>query len=164
MHTILLEEGYPLEFRETYLAMIKNSVGSKQYRELYVMTPKRPVDVIGNGDLACAFFTSSVLAIMGLLKGGVHTTVDETINDLEKSDWRRAEDPEEGAVLVWEAKLCSDHRQHKHIGFCVGPNLAISNDSESGTPILHHITFGAEEDGSPARRILAVYTHGKLYA
>ena len=119
MHTILLEEGYPLARRETYLAMIKNSVGSRQYQELYVVTPQGLVDVIGNGDLACAYYVSSLLTLFGFLKGGVHTTVDETVQDLVQSAWKRTQELEEGAILVWESRLCSDNKPHRHIDFAL---------------------------------------------
>ncbi len=85
MKTIHKEEGYPLAFFKTYFAMIQGSVGSNQYRHLYVQTVIGPRDVIENGDLACAYFVSSILTLFRLTKGRVHTTVNETIRDLEMS-------------------------------------------------------------------------------
>lgn len=163
MNTILREEGYPLALRETYLAMIRNSVGSMQYRMLFVQTPRDIVDVIGNGDLACAFFVSSILMLCGLTKGGVHTTVDATVDDLEQSGWRRQDELlPEGSVLIWEPKLCSDNLRHRHIGFYVGDGMAISNSSEERSPALHRLCFN-EFFEPPVRKVSAVYTHPRFF-
>ena len=163
MNTILLEESYPLALRETYLAMIRNSVGSMQYRMLFVQTPRDIVDVIGDGDLACAFFVSSILTLCGLTKGGVHTTVDATIDDLEQSGWKEQSDLlPEGSVLVWESKLCSDNQRHRHIGFCVGDGMAVSNSSEERSPTLHRLCFN-DFLKPPVRKVTAVYTHTRFF-
>lgn len=165
MQTIKAEEGYPLALFKTYLAFIYGSIGSRQYRQLYVEKPNGLEDVIGNGDLGCAIVVSSTLTLCGLTRGGVHTTVKETILDLEASGWERSEDLRQGAVIIWEPKLCDDNICHRHIGFFVGGNKAVSNNAREGTPIKHHITFGfTGPNKRPVRRIEAVYFHRILEA
>jgi hypothetical protein len=156
MRTIRTEEGYPLALRDTYLAMIRGSVGSNQYRKLYIKRPDGICDVIGDGDLACAYFISSILTLCRLLKGGVHTTVTSTINDLVASGWKEAQDFKEGSVVVWGPKLCTDGLLHRHIGFYIGEEKAVSNVARVRKPAIHHITY------NDTREIEKIYFHDKL--
>jgi len=138
MKTILLEEGAPLAHFETYMAMILGSIDSDQYRTLYIRLPDGSlIDVIKDGDLACAFFVSSVLTLCGLTDDGVHTTVDETIRDLEKSGWRRSSVPRVGSVVVWKKRQCTDGQYHRHIGFSIGDGEVVSNNAITGRPKRH---------------------------
>ncbi len=159
MRTVYKEEGFSLAFRETYLAMIEGSTGSAQYRKLFVQKPEGPYDVIGNGDLACAFFVSSVLHLFGLTKRGVHTTVDETLRDMEKTGWKEVSKPEPGAVIVWGVKKSdTDGLMHRHIGFCLDNYRAVSTSAKRRSPILHLINGLTTEDGSE-RPVVAYYMH-----
>lgn len=159
MKTILTEEGYPVDFFQTYLTMILGSVDSDQYRKLYVRLPDgSSKDVIGDGDLACAYFVSSILTLCGLTKDGVHTTVDETILDLEASKWQRVEIPYVGCVVVWKKRHCTDGQFHRHIGFFVGNDEVVSNQAVSGRPKRHPLI---ERDvvGEILREVEAVYSY-----
>ncbi len=158
MQTIFEEEGFPLDLKATYLAMILGSVGSNQYRKLFVQTPSRTLDVIEDGDLACAYFASSVLTLCGMTIGGVHTTVSATIADLKTSGWSTVRRLKIGAVIIWRPKLCTDNLYHKHIGFYIGKGKAISTNPIKKTPVLHSTTY----DGT--REIESVYFHEKLKA
>lgn len=162
MHSILEEEGRPLALLPSYLEMIRSSVGSHQYRMLFVKDAYgNAVDVIGDGDLACAFYVSSILSLFNLIKGGVHTTVDMTIADLLDSGWYEVPKLHPGSVIVWAKKLCTDGIQHRHIGFYVDRNQGISNDAEQHSPQSHHYTYG-DQGGRPTRRIEALYFHPLL--
>lgn len=161
MKTILKEEGFPLALFESYLALINGSIGSHLFRVLYVRTPRGPHDVINNGDLACAYYVSSILTLCNLTQGGVHTTVTETILDLEHSGWRNIITPKPGAVVVWESKLCDDGAYHRHIGFVTSPKKAISNRPNQRHPASHHLTFGLKTSPS-FRKIEALYFHDDL--
>lgn len=141
MKTIPAEEEAPLALFETYMAMVLGSVGSDQYRKLYVRMPDGSLkDVIDDGDLACAYFVSSILTLCGLIRDGVHTTVDETVLDLEASGWRRIRTPRIGCVVVWDRHYSADrqrHQYHRHIGFFVGGDEVVSNHAISGRPKRH---------------------------
>lgn len=143
---------------DSYLAFIKNSVGSNLFRNVFAKVNGRKKDVTNNGELSCAFFASSTLCLFRLIKN-VHFTVDSTVNDLKKSGWQEIKKPKIGCVLVWD-KTKSNNR-HKHIGFYLGNNKAISNSSEKGHPLIHHWTFGNRK-GEPERKIEAIYWHKKL--
>ena len=157
MKTISLEEGYPLALLSTYLAMIVDSDGCQMFQRLYVQTPEGPKDVIGDGDLACSFFVSSLLTLCGLIQGGVHTTVNETEKDMIASGWVEIEKPRPGAVIVWESKLCDDGLMHRHIGFAISSEAALSNISERRMPGFHLMTFGEKN-----RLVEKVYFHPSL--
>ncbi len=159
MKTILYEEGYPPALRETYLAMIYGSVDSDQYRKLYVRRPNGElIDVIKNGDLACAYFVSSILTLCGFIKDGVHTTVDETLRDVEASSWIRTDTASIGSLVVWKKRKCSDGTYHRHLGFFVGQGEVISNDAISGHPKCHSLI---EKDivGEVIREVETFYTY-----
>ena len=69
----------------------------------------------------------------------LHATVEGTVKDLENSGWKRIKTPKEGSVLIWEEK-----NSHKHIGFYLGKNKAVSNSSEKRVPKTHHFTYNGK--------------------
>ncbi len=145
---------------DTYLAVIKNSLDSKTWRNSYVKIGNQKTDIMKNGNLACAFFVSSVLILFGLVEK-IHGTVAGTIVDLKKSGWQKTKKLKHGSVIVWEAKIGKGGESHKHIGFYLGNNLTISNNSKSRKIAKHHFTFGVK-NGKPIRAIESIWTHKKL--
>jgi len=161
MKTILKEEGFPLDLFRTYLAMIVGSIRSNQYRSLYVCSPNGSKDVIGDGDLACAYFVSSILTLFGLMNDGIHTTVDETVHDLESSGWEKIQSPRPGCIVVWGKKFRSIGLGHRHIGFCVDADTAVSNDFASGSP-RRHLLLEKDVSGQLIRPVESFYYHPEL--
>lgn len=166
----------PLLF-ETYLTLVKNSVGAKTFRNSYAKVDGKKKDILENGGLSCAFFVSSILVICGLVKE-IHATVGGTAKDLEKFGWVKMpfdsaqgkKKPEIGSVIVWEAVdfgrgdprfAKSSRGKHKHIGFYIGKNKAISNHHKKGFPVGHHWTFG-EKNGKEVRMVEAIYWNERL--
>lgn len=128
---------------ETYLAIIKNSVKSKMFRNFYAKVNNKKTDIMKKGDLSCAFYVSSVLVLFQLINK-IHATVDGLVEDLEKSGWREIKTKEKlkiGDVLIWEEVVFKKNDKHKHIGFFMGNNRAISNSSRLRFPVEHHFTF-----------------------
>jgi hypothetical protein len=144
----------PLYF-DTYLAVINNSVGSKAYQNFFALVDGEKRDIIENGDMACAYFVSSVLHQFRLI-AYPHTMVPGLVKDMEMSGWKKIDEPRVGAVVVWEPNQESGEREHA--GFYVEPDQVISNNSSEGNPIKHHWTYG-EKDGQPIRKITAIYWH-----
>jgi hypothetical protein len=126
----------PLQAK-TYLAVIKNSLGSKLFRNVYAKINNKKTDITRNGDLSCAFFVSSILVLFKLIKE-IHTTIDGTIKDLKDSGWKEIKRPKIGCILVWAEKDFGDNGSHKHIGFYMGRNKAISNNSKKKCPTEHN--------------------------
>lgn len=145
---------------DTYLAVIKNSVGSKIWQNYYAKAGKDKIDIMRAGDLSCAFYVSSILTMFGLIEK-IHGTVSGTIFDLEKTGWQKTKNLEAGNIIVWEKKIGKDGEAHRHIGFCLDEKTAISNSSKTRKIAKHHITYG-QRNGQPVRAIEVIYTHKKL--
>ncbi len=132
----------PLIF-DTYLAVIKNSVDSKLFRNFYAKVNGKRSDIMRNGELSCAFYVSSILALFKFIKK-MHGTVDSTIEDLKKCGWKKIRKPAIGSILVWEKVGFGDNDVHKHIGFFIGNNKAVSNSFKFGYPIKHDWRFNGK--------------------
>jgi hypothetical protein len=142
-------------FYQTYLSVIRNSVQSHLFRDLYALVNGRTKNITKKGQLSCAFFVSSILKIFGLIDE-LCPTVHGLMKNLEKSGWRRVEKPRPGAIIIWQAEKFSDGSVHKHSGFYLGKNMAISNSFKERCPIIHHLTFNKK------RKIEAIYWNFKL--
>ena len=138
-----------LFLRDTYLAMIRNSVGSSLFRTLYAEVGGEKKDILRDGDLSCAFFVSSILHHFSLVKG-VHATVAGLTRDLEDSGWQVTTTPREGAVVIWAPEIQKSGEAHPHAGFYLSESEAISHSDVARTPVVHSLT---------ARSISAMYTH-----
>jgi len=141
--------------KETYLSVIKNSVGSKSFQNFYVKINNKKQDVMNGGELSCAFFVSSITTMFGL-SARVHGTVDSTIKDLLGFGWIEIKKPRIGAVLVWE-DLNFEGEEHKHIGFYITKDGAVSNSSVKKSPQKHHWNFKGK------RKVVKILWHEKLY-
>ncbi len=150
------------DLKETYLAMIKNSVGSKIFQSCFFRNEKGElIDVCQGGKFSCAVFVSFVLKRFDLIKTN-KVVMASLEKELLRNCWFVVRDHQEffwkvGSILVWEPKLASDGQKHEHIGFYMGNNSAISNSPDL-CPAEHHVTYNC------ARRILRVYCHPFLEA
>ncbi len=145
--------------RDSYLAVINNSIGTRMYRNLYAEVDNVVTDVSHDGELSCAYFVSSVLAALGLIKKS-HAVVSSTVKDLQESGWHEvpaAHEPPIGSVVVWENAAFSGGELHRHIGFYIGNGNAISNDQKTGCPNKHSLQ-------SATRNIESIFWHPKLEA
>ena len=128
---------------DTYLAFIKNSIGSKMFRNYYAEIKDKKVDILHNGELSCAVYASSILILFGLIKEP-HATVESTVKDLVASSWKTIRKPKLGSVIVWEEVDFGNNEKHKHIGFYIGNKEAVSNSRSKKTPVKHHWTYGGK--------------------
>lgn len=155
------EEGFPLDVKASFLAAVKNSVGTEMFRNLYRETPDGSEDVINDGDLACAYSVSALLSMFGLIKGGIHTTVDATMFDMTHSGWKVCDTPAPGAVVLWDEKLGDDRRTHKHLGICLDENHALNNVAAQKSLQISEIDSLVDHEGKP-RKVLWYYKHPLL--
>ncbi|MFP4539392.1 MAG: hypothetical protein ACLFNN_00465 [Candidatus Paceibacterota bacterium] len=128
---------------DTYMAVIGNSAGVEMFRNVYADVDGEYTDITDNGDLSCAFFVSSVLKIFGLIKE-IHITVNSTVKDMERNGWVDTDDPEPGDVVVWSEEH-SNEEKHRHIGFFLGEDRAISNSKHKRHPIEHSLEMKDRE-------------------
>jgi len=128
---------------DTYLAVIGNSVGSCMFKNLLVEIDGVKKDATEDGWLSCAFYVSSVLLLFKYIEN-VHATVSSTVKDLQKSGWIKIENPVPGSIIVW--KPYGGTNKHAHIGFYVGNNQAISNDSSKKYPVKYDWKFNGKRE------------------
>ncbi|MBP9822284.1 MAG: hypothetical protein KBC81_02485 [Candidatus Pacebacteria bacterium] len=145
------------------LAIVENAVKDGDnylFRNLYADEDGQEIDILENGRNSCGVFVSWILLTLGLIKSP-HATVHATEKDMLDSGWFEVKELEPGAVIVWEkregAMFDGERIPKEHIGFYVGNNAAISNDSKkTGFPWSHHVTY----DGT--RNVEKIYWHNDL--
>jgi len=147
-------------FYQTYLRLIKNSAGSCLFRDLFALVNGQKRNITEGGRLSCAFYVSAILRIFGLINK-LCPTVNGLIRELKKSGWREIKKPKPGSVIIWVAKKFSDGSIHKHAGFYLGENKAVSNGVKRRYPIFHHWTYG-RSNGKPKRQIEAIFWRSGL--
>jgi len=137
--------------KKSYLKLVRNSVGTKMFRNFYLKQDGNVFDVTKGGELSCAFYVSSLLVIFQLIKN-VHGTVESTRKDLEESGWTKTDQPTPGSVIIWQA-IQDDEDSNEHIGFYVGRDKAISNNSRKKKIAMHNWTY------DNARKVIAIYSN-----
>ena len=146
---------------KNYLAMIDGSVGSQAYQHLYLLTDDGSYqDIVKDGQLSCAYFASSIMAIFSLLSSP-HATVSGLLKDMNASGWRSIDYLRAGAVLIWSPEEEAGE-QHSHVGFYIGNDQAVSNSTAERVPKSHHWTYGTKSDGSPGRAVISIWWHPDL--
>lgn len=145
--------------KESYLAAIQNSLGSKIFNNLWAEVDGERTDILSDGQKSCGYFVSGILLWFGLIKER-HATVHGTLKDMEGFGWEKLTEPQVGSVLHWEKEL-GNGEVNEHIGFYTGENMAISTSGKERTVIEHHWTYG-EENGNPKRKVIAIYWHPRL--
>jgi len=143
-----------LDKKKTLLKLIENSIKSNLFRNLYFFVEtktgrKKSVDILKNGELSCAFYVSSLLYLSKLISD-LHTTVNGTLKDMEKSGWYKVDKPKKGAIVVWDQR-----NGHYHIGFYWNNKKAVSNYPSRRKPLFHSLNY-------QNRKILAFYFHKEL--
>lgn len=157
-----------LLFKKNYLAQIDNSAKGKNYlfRNFYVEKEEETSDSLEDGKNSCAVLVSyilyslnSQLEFMGKKHWikFIHLTVASTEKDLIENGWHEINDLKPGAILIWEKRDGRNGEPHNHIGFFIGGEEAISNDSKgTGFPWKHHYTY------NNTRKIEKIYWHPYL--
>lgn len=139
--------------------MIENSVKGENwmFRNLYAEIDDKEADILKNGGLGCAVFASSILYLQKLIKD-VHANTYSVEKDMIESGWEEIKELKPGAVLIWEEQAANDEpRLVPHVGFYIGGEMAISNDSKGiGIPHKHHYTYNG------TRKINKIYWHPSL--
>lgn len=138
--------------KESYLTVIKNSLGSKNFKNFYARVNGKKTDVLVNGKYACAFYVSAVLVWFGLIKEG-HCTVTSTLKDMQTAGWRKIKKPKAGCVIYWSLFDMGDGDPHKHLGFYIGNGWAVGTNPETGQPTKTKYNY---------RPIESLYWHNKL--
>ena len=138
--------------KENYLSIIKSSINSQIFQNVYALIDGKKKNLTQKGDLSCAFYVSSILKLFNLIEN-IHLTVDSTTEDIKKHGWREIKSSKikKGDIIIWE-----ENNNHKHIGFYIGNRKSISNNSKTKKIAIHHFTFNNK------RKIEKVLTHKLL--
>ena len=142
----------------SYIAFIKNSPGSNQYRQAFASVDGLKKEILNDGEFSCAYFVSSVLHQF-LVLDHPHATVDGTVVAMQNAGWQEITEPQFGCVLIWEP-LEIDGESHKHIGFYLNEHEAVSNSSIEHTPVLHHPNFVGSIHGE--RKIISMWWNSRM--
>ncbi len=149
---------------KSLLAIVENSAKGDNYllRNLYAEENGKEIDIFEIGGTACCGHVSWILLALELVKHP-HAAVYGTERDMVASGWYEIKELKPGAVIVWENKMADSGLQGEknvelsHMGFYVGNDMAISNDSKgSGFPRKHHYTY------DNTRQIKKIYWNDKL--
>jgi len=149
--------------------MIENSVKDQNwmFRNFFVEDNGVEKDVLEDGRLSCAVFVSSILY---LFNSGLeftskqrwikftHANIPSTEKDMQDSGWYEIKELKPGSIIIWEKKN-ANNSENWHMGFYVGNDVAISNDSgkgNTGIPHRHHYTY------NDTRKIEKIYWHPEL--
>jgi hypothetical protein len=157
------EENGRLSVGKTLVARALGSIGSAEYRHLYIMRPPdEDEDVIYDGDLACAYYASTPYHSFGMLKA-LHTTVSGIEEELllKEGPWIKIPEAIPGAIVFWETKIGNDGKQHRHVGICVSETEAVHHDAVTKSPKLDRIDDLRHHSGE-LRLVEAIYAHVRV--
>lgn len=163
-----------LLFKKNYLTQIKNSAKGENhlFRNFYVEKNGEITDSLEDGKNSCAVMVSYILySFNSLLEFSgkkhwlkfIHMTVVSTEKDMLESGWLEIKELKPGAVVIWEEKTGRwDGLLHRHIGFYIGNDIAVSNDSKgTGFPFRHPIECPSTVDLS-IRKVKKILWHPEL--
>lgn len=139
---------------DTFLKAIENSVGTKIFQNAFILIDGDKIDLMKNGDVSCAYFVSGILTLFGYLEKPLGT-VKSTRAVLKNKGWKTVDELVPGCIIVWEERKGDTGEDHKHIGFYYKDNLAISNSSQMGHPVIHDIYY-SDQNGHPTRKIIEI--------
>jgi len=157
-----------LLFKKNYLTQIENSAKGENYlfRNFYVKKEEEIKDSLEDGKNSCAVMVSHILYSFNSLLDFmgkkhwikfIHLTVASTEKDMIENGWNEIGDLRSGSILIWEKKDGRNGEPHNHIGFYIGNDEAISNDSKgTGFPHKHNATYNG------TRKIEKIYWHNDL--
>lgn len=139
--------------KESYIAMIKNSIWTKMFKNNFFDLNGKKIDILKNWSSSCAYFVSNLLKIFDLIEN-IHATVDWTVKDILKY-WRKEYEWKE--VPIWALLLRENVNNHSHIWFYIWNKIAISNSSKYKTIKKHSWDYNKK------RKIEKIYVNSKIY-
>jgi hypothetical protein len=119
--------------KKNLISIINASVGSDIFRHIFVKHKDgHEFDATDDGDKSCAYHTSGVLALVGLIDRP-HATVATTLEKMAEAGWTETKDPVPGAVVLWP----ENNEEVQHTGFYLNNEAYVSNSSYEKRPAAH---------------------------
>jgi hypothetical protein len=157
-----------LLFKKNYLAMVRNAAKGENhtFQNFFISVDGQEKDALKGGALGCGTVFSAILYLQNstlefLNKprwiSFVHANVPAVEKDMQENGWYQIPELREGAVITCEQKPGADGTLHFHIGFYIGNQRAVTNDS-NGTlmPTEVHSSFNG------TRNIIRTWWHPEL--
>jgi hypothetical protein len=164
MLAIEKEEEGPLDYLQTIIAAAVGSVGSGEYRCVFIKRPDSVEDVTYDGEFSCAISTTAIFHRFGLLMA-THTTVQGFQDEIVSGDeWQVSDNLFSGAVGILEGKRHLDGSvRNRHTFIYIGDGMVVHNGLEDGlwAPRLCHIADFKHHTGEQ-RFVEVVYMHRVL--
>ncbi len=127
--------------KETYLKALENSVGSRLFNSLFVRYKHTGEikDILNNCELSCAFFTSNILLMFGVLEKPFATVRGLKASIDQNGKWKKISlgEVEKGDVVFWEKKKHEDGTETAHVGFMINKEEAVSTSTKSKMVARH---------------------------
>lgn len=154
----------------TYLDFVRKSVGSQAYQNCWFLTPAGELfDACQNGRFPCAYFVGSVLKQFGLVPM-VENKVEKLVRLMCNVGWNlsfsiglKGEKQlyfREGSVVVWEPRMGSDQKPHRHVDIYAGKGEFIGTDSCGLAVFSHDVHWTGHFH--QCRKVEAVFFHESL--
>lgn len=127
--------------RETFIKMVENSVGTRLFNSIIAKRGEETIDILADGDLSCATFVSNILYLNHFLDnqrvvvGSLEKDLASSSNFKEISPENYL--PETGDVILWGVIVGQDGVAHKHFGFALNNEEAVSTTGISHSAIRH---------------------------
>lgn len=138
--------------KDNLLHIINASVGSEMFQHIYVKDKSgKEFDATDGGDMSCAYHTSGVLGLVGLIDRP-HATVKTTLEKMAENGWTETDRPIPGCVVQWPEGT----GQLEHTGFYLDDQTYVSNSSYDRVPVQHGSML---KDGRQPTRY---FTHPEL--
>lgn len=119
--------------KDNLLHAIRSSIGSEMFQHIYVVDKAgKEFDATDGGDKSCAYHTSGVLALVGLIDRP-HATVATTLDKIAEAGWTETKKPVPGSVVLWPGV----DGLLEHTGFYLDDETYVSNSSYEKIPALH---------------------------
>ncbi|HSW81639.1 MAG TPA: NlpC/P60 family protein [Candidatus Saccharimonas sp.] len=139
--------------QQNLLHIAHAAVGSNMFKHIFVTDERsgKTFDALKGGELSCAYFVSTALAMCGLIDHP-HATVATTLKQMHAAGWRKVAKPTPGAVVYWPSV-----EEHGHVGFYLGDGKCISNSTAEHLPVEHGLTLsnGSEPEAFYMHDLLA---------
>ncbi len=153
------EEGGRLDYLQTIIAAAIGSVGSGEYRHVFIKRPDSFEDVTYDGEFSCAISTTAIFHRFGLL-AATHTTVQGFEDEVRAShdNWIEIDEPMPGSIGILEGKRHLDGSvKNRHTFICVGDSMAVHNGLEDEVWSPRLCAIESFEHHTNERRCAEVY-------
>jgi len=141
MALMMPEEPGSIVRLQSFLSFLWGSTensGTAIFRHFYMLQNSQIVDVINDGQLACALCASTHAVVFQLLRQ-IHTCVKDLEDDARASGWV-AGTLRPGAMVFWPERATQSGK-HRHVGYYHSFGRCISHLDTIRAPGVHRLSY-----------------------